>query len=288
MQGIIVKGIAGFYYVETEEGIYQCKARGIFRKDGIIPRVGDNVIIEAIDEEEAVINEILPRKNEFIRPPIANVDCFIIVIAAKQPDPNMSILDKFLVMAELYHTDVVICVNKIDLVEREELELFKEIYQPIYPLVFVSGKTGQGIKDLEDLIIDKKSALAGPSGVGKSTILNKIIGEKIAETGEVSHKTKRGKNTTRHVELYSLKNGGMIFDTPGFTSFDDLEAEEDELSYLYPEMQPYLSKCRYDDCRHLAEPDCEVQKAVKEGKIHESRYDSYVKQIKEIQEKRKY
>ena len=288
MQGIIVKGIAGFYYVETEEGIYQCKARGIFRKDGIIPRVGDNVIIEAIDEEEAVINEILPRKNEFIRPPIANVDCFIIVIAAKQPDPNMSILDKFLVMAELYHTDVVICVNKIDLVEREELELFKEIYQPIYPLVFVSGKTGQGIKDLEDLIIDKKSALAGPSGVGKSTILNKIIGEKIAETGEVSHKTKRGKNTTRHVELYSLKNGGMIFDTPGFTSFDVLEAEEDELSYLYPEMQPYLSKCRYDDCRHLAEPDCEVQKAVKEGKIHESRYDSYVKQIKEIQEKRKY
>ncbi|NLP30836.1 MAG: ribosome small subunit-dependent GTPase A [Clostridiales bacterium] len=288
MQGTIVKGIAGFYYVDTEEGVYQCKARGIFRKDGIVPRVGDNVIIEIIDEGEAVINEILARKNEFIRPPIANVDCLVIVIAAKQPDPNIFILDKFLVMAELHHTDVVICVNKIDLVEREQLKLFKEIYQPIYPLVFVSGKTGEGIKDLENLIKNKKSALAGPSGVGKSTLLNWIEGKAIAETGEVSEKTKRGKNTTRHVELYSLKIGGMIFDTPGFTSFDVLEAEEDELSHLYPEMLPYLSKCRYDDCRHIAEPDCGVQKAVKEGKIHESRYDSYVNQMKEIREKRKY
>lgn len=288
MKGIIVKGIAGFYYVKTEEKIFQCKARGIFKKDGITPYVGDEVIIEKLDEDEAVINEILPRKNSFIRPPIANVDCFVIVAAAARPDPNPDIIDKFLVMAEKNHTDIIICINKIDLVTDEKRREIEEIYQDVYPLVSVCGKTGQGLEELAGLMKDRKCALAGPSGTGKSTLLNRLQSNYTVETGDISEKTKRGKHTTRHVELFETNFGALLFDTPGFTSFDVLEAEEDELHYLYPEMSALIGGCRYDNCRHLKEPDCCIREAVKQGKIHKSRYQSYVNQLKEIREKRKY
>jgi ribosome biogenesis GTPase len=288
MKGIIVKGIAGFYYVKTEEKIFQCKARGIFKKDGITPYVGDEVIIEKLDEDEAVINEILPRKNSFIRPPIANVDCFVIVAAAARPDPNPDIIDKFLVMAEQNHTDIIICINKIDLVTDEKRREIEEIYQDIYPLVSVCGKTGQGLEELAGLMKGRKCALAGPSGTGKSTLLNRLQSKYTVETGAISEKTKRGKHTTRHVELFETNFGDLLFDTPGFTSFDVLEAEEDELHFLYPEMSALIGGCRYDNCRHLKEPDCCIREAVKQGKIHKSRYQSYVNQLKEIREKRKY
>lgn len=291
MKGIIIKGIAGFYYVKTEEKVYQCKARGIFKKDGVTPYVGDEVIIETLDEDEAVVNEILPRKNFFIRPPIANVDCFIIVTAAARPDPNPDIIDKFLVMAEKSHTDIIICVNKIDLVSlvsEEKREGIEAIYRDIYPLVSVCGKTGQGIRELSDLMKGRKCALAGPSGAGKSTLLNRLQSRYTVETGDISEKTKRGKHTTRHVELFETDSGGMLFDTPGFTSFDILDAEEDELQYLYPEISALVGGCRYDNCRHIKEPDCCIREAVLQGKIHESRYRSYVNQYKEIQERRKY
>ncbi|WP_027398253.1 ribosome small subunit-dependent GTPase A [Anaerovorax odorimutans] len=289
MKGIIIKGIAGFYYVRTDNQIYQCKARGIFKKNGITPFVGDEVIIEETDEldGEAVINEILPRKNSFIRPPIANVDCFVIVISIAKPKPNLIILDKFLVMAEKAHTKIIICFNKIDLDKDNRLEEIMKVYENLYTVVKVSGYTGEGIDELKKLLKGKKSAFAGPSGVGKSTLLNNLQEGFNVQTGEISYKTNRGKHTTRHVEIFELDFGGMIYDTPGFTSFDVLDAEEDELHYFYPEMISFIGQCKYDNCRHIKEPDCRIREAVDSGKIHKSRYNSYVTQYNEIKEKRK-
>ena len=290
MKGIIIKGISGFYYVKVEDTIFQCKARGIFKKDGIIPYVGDEVIIEIIaqGEGEAVINQICPGKNEFVRPSIANVDCFIIVVAATRPEPNPEIIDRFLVMAEKSRTDIVVCINKIDLVSEEKLAALDEIYSNIYPVVHVCGSTGYGIEAFANLLKGKKSALAGPSGSGKSTLLNRLQLGLNVETGEIGHKSKRGKHTTRHVEIFQMDFGGMIFDTPGFTSFDILEADLEELQFLYPEISALVGGCKFDNCRHVNEPDCCVQEAVKTGKIHSSRYHSYVNQYNDIQEKRKY
>lgn len=288
MQGTIIKGIAGFYYVKVGDIVYECKARGIFKKDGITPYVGDEVIIEKLNESEAIINEIQPRKNLFIRPPVANVDCFVIVIAAAKPDPNPEIIDKLLVMVEKEHTDIIICINKIDLIKDKEINEILEIYRGIYPVVCTCCKTREGVDELSALLGNRKSALAGPSGAGKSTLLNWLHTSFTVETGDISEKTKRGKHTTRHVELFKTDSGALIFDTPGFTSFEILDADKDELHYLYPEMIQFIGGCKYDDCRHIKEPDCRVIKAVREGNIHESRYQSYVKQFKEIQEKKKF
>jgi len=288
MRGVIVKGIAGFYYVKVEDKVYQCKARGKFKKLGIVPTVGDLAEIQVLDDGDGVVNEILPRRNFFLRPPIANVDCMVVVIAAADPEPNFTILDKFLVMAEGNRTDVVICVNKVEIASAEILLKIKEIYKDIYPLVFVSCVEKTGFEELELLLKDKKSALAGPSGVGKSTILNCLMPNEDIEVGEISHKTRRGKHTTRHVEIFETNFGAMLFDTPGFTSFEILEAEEDQLHFYYPEMARFISNCKYDNCRHIKEPNCGVIAAVEEGLISKSRYKSYVEQVTEIREKKKY
>jgi ribosome biogenesis GTPase len=288
MEGTILKGIGGFYYVDTGEKIYRCKARGIFRKSSLAPCVGDWVSIDILNEEEGIITEIHQRKNLFIRPPVANVDSFIITATLKRPELNSYIVDKFLVMAEHQHTDIIICLNKIDLADGREISEFKEIYEKIYPVVCLSGKTGEGFAELRKKMVGGKYAFAGPSGVGKSTLLNCLIEGNYAETGEIGEKSQKGKHTTRHVELFKLSEGIMIFDTPGFTSFEVVEAEEQELEHLYPEIIPYIGNCKYKNCRHIAEPGCEVRAAVKEGKIPDSRYESYCRQLKEIQEMRKY
>ena len=285
MKGIVVKGIAGFYYVKAGEEVYQCKARGIFKKDGIKVAVGDLVNIELNEGSDALITEIEERKNSFIRPPIVNVDCMVVVFAAAEPEPSFPVIDRFLVMAEKSNTEIIVCVNKKDLATEERIEKLKNIYGPLYPMVFVSGTNGDGIEELKELLKGKKCALAGPSGVGKSTILNALEPRVAVETGEISGKTKRGKHTTRHVEIFDTKFGAMIYDTPGFTSFEVLEAEEDELAHYYPEMQEYLGQCRYDNCRHMKEPECAVRDALAEGKISKSRYRSYEEQINEIREK---
>jgi ribosome biogenesis GTPase len=288
MRGLIVKGVGGFYYVKVGEHTYQSKARGIFKKDGTVPYVGDEVRIELIEDGDAMINEILPRKNVFIRPPIANVDCFVIVVAAAHPEPNFEVVDRFWVMAEKNHTEIILCINKIDLVPQEKIDSISGVYKDIYPVVCVSSKTGEGLDQLPKLLEGKKSALAGPSGAGKSTILNNLQSGLSVETGKVSEKTKRGKHTTRHVEIFQMDYGGMIFDTPGFTSFDILEAEEDELQFLYPEMAKRLGSCKFDNCRHIKEPQCAIRNAAEVGEIHLSRYQSYVSQYREINERKKY
>ena len=290
MKGTIVKGIAGFYYVKHEDKVYQCKARGVFKNDGIKPMVGDYATFEegAGEDDNGWVTEIHERKNEFIRPPIANVDCFVIVMAAAQPKPNLAVMDKFLVMAEKSNTDIVLCVNKTDLAKGKTLDQLNEIYGSVYPMVFVSAGKHEGIDELKSMLKGKHVALAGPSGVGKSTILNCLIPGADAETGSISHKSKRGRHTTRHSELFDLGDGTMLFDTPGFTSFDILEAEEDELQHLYPEIAPYAGKCRYDNCRHIKEPECAVREAVESGEISQERYDSYKTQLEEIQKKDRY
>lgn len=290
MRGTIVKGIAGFYYVKDQKDVYQCKARGVFKKEGITPAVGDQVEFEPGKDEEhdGIIEEILPRSNQFIRPPIANVDCFAIVLAAAHPAPNLVIADKFLVMAEKSHTEIIVCINKIDLLKDDIVDQLKKTYGPLYPVVCVSGSTGIGIPELRARIAGKRTALAGASGVGKSTISNWLAPDIQAETGHVSEKTKKGKHTTRHAELFDLGDGTMIFDTPGFSSFEILEADEEELQFLYPEIEPLVGSCKYDNCRHMKEPGCAVQTAVAQGRITSSRYDSYRAQLLEIQGKNRY
>ena len=300
LEGLIIKGIAGFYYVKSGESVYRCKARGVFKQREIKPAVGDRVRMEVIeDNDDSLITEILPRKNSFIRPFIVNVDCFVIVTAAAKPAPVMQVLDKFLVMAEKNHTEIIICINKRDLVEgagaaarkaAENLERLEEIYRPIYPVISMDGRTGSGLEELKEQIGGRMAALAGPSGVGKSTILNRLIPGAEAETGQISRKSQRGRHTTRHSELFSIGDGKgtMIFDTPGFTSFDILEADEEELQHLYPEMEDFLGSCKYYNCKHAGEPGCSVLQAVREGRISESRYASYKAQLEEIRAARSY
>lgn len=288
MFGYINKGIAGFYYVKCEDKVYECKARGIFKKKGITPSVGDRVEISLTDEDKGVIEDILPRRNVFIRPPIANIDCFIIVMAATQPAPNYQVIDRFLVMADLYNTDIIIAVNKTDLASEEMLKEIDEIYGGLYDVIYMSAASGKGVDLLKEKTAGKTAAFAGPSGVGKSTILNALLPGVNVQTGSVSEKTRRGKHTTRHVEIFEREDGGMIYDTPGFTSFDIQEAEEGQLDLHYPEMAPLKGSCYFDNCRHISEPSCAVRQALEEGKIHPVRYNSYVAQIQQMRDNKKY
>ena len=278
-EGQIVKALSGFYYVDTGESLYQCRARGIFKKEGLTPLVGDFVKITIQDEEEGVVEEILPRKNEFIRPPVSNVDIFIVTVAAASPEPNLEMTDRFLVTAEIADADACVCINKDDL-SSVQAKRIAGVYKGIYPVVTMSALTGEGLSELRALIAGKSAAFAGASGVGKTSLIALLIGDEGLETGDVSAKTGRGKHTTRHVEIFTLPDGTKVYDTPGFSSFETAMASdlaEINIDAMFPEFQDYLGKCRFNDCRHENEPDCAVRNAHKDGKIKHSRYDSYLK-----------
>ena len=292
MVGKIVKGIAGFYYVHVvESGVYECKAKGIFRKDGVKPLVGDNVEIEILDEKdmEGNIMLILPRKNELIRPAVANIDQALVVFAVTKPKPHLNLLDRFLVMMESREVPVILCFNKTDIADDPDIAELKEIYGKCgYPLLFTSAKKEEHIQELKHVLQGKTTAIAGPSGVGKSSIINLLQSEVEMETGSISRKIERGRHTTRHSELLVLGDNSYIMDTPGFSSLYISDVDRESLKYCFPEFAPFEGKCRFNGCDHVHEPDCAVKQAVEQGVIHRSRYENYLAIYQEIQERKRY
>lgn len=289
ISGTIIKGIGGFYYVDTGENIYECRARGRFRKDNIIPLVGDRVDIEVNEKsKQGYVLNIHKRKNQLQRPMVANVDQVIIVFAIKRPDINISLLQKFLVYSEHIGLRIVVCLNKVDLDETNEAKPIEEMLSSVpYDYICTSALEGIGIGDLRNKLVGKISVFAGPSGAGKSSLLNAISPGLFLKTGDLSRKTERGTHTTRHAELIKLNFGGMVVDTPGFTSFDLVDIKEEELQYLFPEFEEHL-RCRYPSCRHYKEPECGVKRALEEGNINPIRYEHYIEILCDLMKNRRY
>lgn len=293
MTGKIIKGIAGFYYIHNgHDKVYACKAKGIFRNRGIKPVVGDNVEFTVLDEEalDGNIDEILPRKNVLVRPASANVDQALVVFAITQPDPNFNLLDRFLIMMLAQDIPVTICFNKTDLETEAKQEEYRNIYEQAgYPVMFVSTYEKSGVDAVRDYLRGKTTILAGPSGVGKSSLTNLLQPEAAMETGSISEKIKRGKHTTRHAELFCVEEGTYLMDTPGFSSMYLEEIEPQELKDYFPEFEAYEPECRFQaDCVHIGEPVCGVKAALAEGKISQSRYDNYGLLYQELKNRRKY
>ena len=270
IEGRIIKGIGGFYYIETEKGLYECRARGIFRKNKITPLVGDFVKISVVDEDnkKGVVEEIQERKTELVRPPIANVNKALIVFAVKNPTPHLSLLDRFIVLAERENLEIVIILTKIDLDDDNTFEKIKNIYEPCgYKVIGVSNLENKNIDKVKEELKDNTVVFAGPSGVGKSSLLNQIDSNFQLKTGDVSDKIKRGKHTTRHAELFELKFGGMVADTPGFSSLTLDDIEDIDLKDYFIEFEDY-DDCKFGSrCIHQNEPNCAVKEAVENGEI---------------------
>lgn len=287
--GIIIRGIGGFYYVKTESGIYECKARGIFRKNDITPLPGDQVDISIIDEytSKGSIDRILPRESELIRPAVANVNQLAVVIAVKSPVPDFILLDKLLVTAGLKNINPVILINKVDLDDDEEHKKIINAYSRTgIKLILLSSKLDMGFDMLAEAMKDKITVFAGQSGVGKSTILNRVLKLSVMKTGEVSNKIERGKHTTRHAELIELESGGLVVDTPGFSSFELEGITCDELGMYYPEFEEHIEGCRFTHCSHISEPCCAVKGAVDEGHVGEDRYLRYIEIYKVLKKQK--
>lgn len=285
-EGIIVKGIGGFYYIKYGADIYECKARGKFRNKKITPLVGDYVSF-TFDEntKQGMIEDIHDREVELIRPPVANVEQAIIVFALKNPDPNLRLLDKILVMSEYHNLKLKICINKVDLDNDSLLDDILKMYQNTgYEIIPCSTKKDIGIEAIKEVLKDKISVFAGPSGVGKSSILNKVQSGLELKTGELSHKIKRGKHTTRHSELLRLDFGGWVVDSPGFTSLTIDYIEIEEMGALFPEFAAYVDDCKFANCLHINEPDCGVKNALEEGYINKNRYNNYAEFLNQIKE----
>ncbi|MBP3239775.1 MAG: ribosome small subunit-dependent GTPase A [Oribacterium sp.] len=324
LKGKIYKGIGGFYYVHTPEGDYECRAKGIFRNRNEKPLVGDDAEIEPVQdsekEREGSVIRILPRKNQLIRPEVANIDQAVVVFALKHPDPNLSLLDRFLINMEQKDIPVVIFFNKVDLIDsREPLpepeeddtpsykkkkkdraqfipeihsdhpELIPEIYRAAgYKVLEISTRSGDCYRQIMEVLQGKTTVLSGPSGVGKSSITNLIHPEANMEIGELSRKIERGKNTTRHTEFFYIDDDTYVLDTPGFTSLYITDIEPDRLMYYFPEFEDHRHNCRFKTCIHIGENDCAVKRAVQEGLISKERYESYVLLYDELKSQRRY
>ena len=292
MQGKIIKGIAGFYYVYAEDGnTYECRAKGIFRKDKFKPLVGDNVDITVLDEKEleGSVTEIHKRKNSLIRPAVANVDQALVIFAMDNPKPNFMLLDRFLIMMEREGVPAVICFNKKDLATMEELEFLCETYQSCgYQVILSSALKGEGLAEIEEVLQGKTTVVAGPSGVGKSSLTNSLQEEVEMETGEISRKLKRGKHTTRHAQIIPVAQDTFLVDTPGFSSLYIENMEEQELKDYFPEFRRYEGQCRFQGCRHIHEPGCAVKEALENNEISRLRYEDYLELHQELKEKRRY
>ena len=292
MKGKIVKGISGFYYVHVAEtGIYECKAKGIFRNQKIKPLVGDDVEIVVLDEEKKIgnVEKILPRTRELIRPAVANIDMALVIFAAAKPDPNFNLLDRFLCMMEYQKVPVTICFNKCDLVTKEQREVLRKIYELAgYELLFTSAKTQENVEKLKSVLQGKMTAVAGPSGVGKSSLINDLQDAVQMQTGGISDKIERGKHTTRHSQIIPIAENTYIMDTPGVSSMDLPGFSKEDLWTCYPEFVRFEPGCRFIGCSHIGEPDCGVKTALAEGKISRVRYDNYVQLYQEMKNMRKY
>ena len=292
MTGKIMKGIAGFYYVHDGiSNVYECKAKGIFRNKKIKPLVGDDVEFTILDEQEKTGNivDILERQNELIRPAVANIDQAMVVFAATDPEPNLNLLDRFLVTMESQDVPVVICFNKKDLVTEEEAKKLTSIYEAAgYEVHLTNAKSGDGIEQILGLLRGKTTVLAGPSGVGKSTITNEIQPEAEMETGSISEKIKRGKHTTRHSELFFVETDTYVMDTPGFSSMFVDNMKPEELQKYFPEFDEFIPDCRFLGCVHVGERECGVKDAVKEGTLSKARYENYRLIYEELKNKRRY
>lgn len=290
-KGKIIKGIAGFYYVYVDSfGIYECKAKGIFRKNQVKPLVGDDVVIEVLDEETKTgnITDILPRKNELIRPAAANVDQALVVFAIANPQPNLNLLDRFLIMMDYQSVPTIILFNKSDLVDDAECERIRSIYAGCGCRIMFSSTLNQsGLEEVKAILKGKTTILAGPSGVGKSSLTNYLLEESKMETGDVS-RIGRGRHTTRHSEIFWMCRDSYICDTPGFTSLILPDVEAQELRFYVPEFAGYEGRCRFNGCVHVNEPECAVKQAVSDGIISKERYDSYLCLYDELKRKVKY
>lgn len=301
MRGRIVRGIAGLYDVRCGDaageagasgvsgkqcgGLYECSAKGIFRREGKKPLVGDEVEIDVLDQDKLTgnIREILPRRSELIRPAAANVDQALVIFAILQPRPSFNLLDRFLVMMGQRNIPCIICFNKLDLDENGDGEQYARIYRGCgYPVLVVSARLGEGIEELKGMLEGKVTAVAGPSGAGKSSLINCLQPHVVMETGEISAKIERGKHTTRHTELIPLGAEGYILDTPGFSSLGLFELENEELRGYYPEFAEYAKSCRFGDCVHIREHSCGVKDAVESGEISRLRYDNYCLLYREL------
>jgi ribosome biogenesis GTPase len=284
LQGKIIKGIAGFYYVSTPVGLYECRAKGIFRKENKKPLVGDDVEVDIINEEskEGNVIQLLPRKSSTIRPAAANVDQVLAVLAVKDPYPSFQLLDRLLILCRQQHLPCIICLNKQDLDDSAACQEFVQTYEKCGSPILVTSTKTPCLATLRTLLAGKTTAIAGPSGVGKSSLINCLQSGIVMETGLISDKIRRGKHTTRHTQLIPIPNiqdsqgnHTYILDTPGFSSLDILPTPKEDLASFYPEFTPYDPNCRFQGCSHVTEPDCAVRTAVSDGKIAKRRYDNY-------------
>ena len=291
MQGKIIRGIGGFYYINAGNSIYECKAKGSFRKDGIRPLVGDDCIIDILDEKNRLANitSILPRHSEIIRPAVANVDQAMIIFAISRPEPNFNLLDRFIIQISQKDLPCIIVINKMDLADDDQRREIEEAYVACgCKVVFTSVSNREGVEEIRKLIKGKTTTVAGPSGVGKSSMINLLQSAVKMQTGVLSDKIDRGKHTTRHSELIPIDEDTYILDTPGFSSLNLFDVSTDTLKDYYYEFEDYAAECRFLDCKHISEPDCGVKKAVERGEVSRLRYENYLTLYRECKEKRKY